>query len=630
MDAPGYGARYLELLADDCPSADLEALLDEALRDGAVDPEAVRRLHGLATRAAELRARGRRRENELSALFDTVSDLASLKDLDDVLDAIVRRARTLLACDVSYLSLNDDEAGETYMRITQGIHTEEFRNVRLGFGEGLGGLVAQTARPYATADYFNDDRFKHTRTIDSAVGGEELTAILGVPLLLGRTVIGVLYAANHDARPFPREDVDLLTSFAAHAAVALDNARRIEQTHAAVVELERTSALLRHNVENVQRAADAHDRLAGVVLQGGSLQDVATELQDVLQSPVHIVDSRGTTLAASEPDLVLGETELALVTQALEDNTAHVQDGVSIATVWAAGAPMAAVLLQTEVDDAGRRILERAASTAALLMVVQRRAAESQIRMRNDLLLDVVVGRAGTGPLTARASLLGSDLSRPHVVLVVDGADPQLVQDAGDLALSQDGLSAEVGERLVVVLPAEDAVQAGRSVVGRPMGPRGDGAERRGRVRTVGRSRPTVGAAGPVTGVDGLRTAYREAVRCLDALLALGRRGDVADAATLGFVGLLLGRGDPGEHVRQRLGAVLDYDAARGTSLVETLEAWLAEDRHLTRTGERLHVHPNTVTQRLDRVGHLLGEGWQEPQRLLELALALQLRRVLT
>lgn len=559
MDAPDYGARYLELLADDCPAADLEALLDEALGDDAVDPEAVRRLHGLATRAAELRARGRRRENELSALFDTVSDLAALKDLDDVLEAIVRRARTLLACDVSYLSLNDDEAGETYMRITQGIHSEEFRKVRLGFGEGLGGLVAQTARPYATADYFQDDRFNHTRTIDSAVGGEELTAILGVPLLLGRTVIGVLYAANHDARPFPREDVDLLTSFAAHAAVALDNARRIEQTHAAVVELERTSALLRHNVENVQRAADAHDRLAGVVLQGGSLQDVATELRDVLQSHVHIVDSRGTTLAVSEPDEVLGEAELALVSQALEDNTAHVQDGVSIATVWAAGAPMAAVLLRAEVDDTGRRILERAASTAALLMVVQRRAAESQIRLRNDLLLDIVVGRAGAGSLTARASLLGSDLSRPHVMLVIDGADPQLVQEVG-----------------------------------------------------------------------ALRSAYREAVRCLDALLALGRRGDVADASTLGFVGLLLGRGDPGEHVRRRLGPVIDYDQARGTSLVETLEAWLAEDRHLTRAGDRLHVHPNTVTQRLDRIGHLLGAGWQEPQRLLELGLALQLRRVLT
>jgi DNA-binding PucR family transcriptional regulator len=62
---------------------------------------------------------------------------------------------------------------------------------------------------------------------------------------------------------------------------------------------------------------------------------------------------------------------------------------------------------------------------------------------------------------------------------------------------------------------------------------------------------------------------------------------------------------------------------------VETLEAWLREDRHLARTGQRLHVHPNTVTQRLDRVGQLLGDGWQAPERLLEAGLALRLLRVL-
>lgn len=621
MDRTDYGERYLALLAEDRPAADFEALLARARGERDLAPEGVRRLHGLALRALRLRELGRRRESELSALFDTVSDLAALKDLDDVLEAIVRRARTLLACDVSYLSLNDDQAGETYMRVTQGIHSEEFRNVRLGFGEGLGGLVAQTARPYATADYFRDERFRHTGTIDSAVGSEELTAILGVPLLLGRTVIGVLYAANHEARPFSREDVDLLTSFAAHAAVALDNARRIEQTEAALAELEQTGALLRRNVESVQRAADAHDRLAHVVLQGGSLQDVATELQDVLEQHVHIIDSRGSALAASDPDRTPTEAELALVARALDDNKAHVEDGLSIAPVWAGGAPLAAVLLQGEVDDSGRRILERAASTAALLMVVQRSAAENQSRLRGDLLLDIVVGRAGAGSLAARASLLGTDLSLPHAVLVVDGADPQVVQLVGDLATARAGLSAQVGERLVVVVPDEDPLGVGRYVVQRASGGAGP--------RTVGRVRPTVGVAGPVTGVDGLRAAYVEAGRCLDALVALGRRGDVADAATLGFVGLLLGRGDPAEHVRARLGPVLDYDEVRGTSLVPTLEVWLDEDRHLGRTGERLHVHPNTVTQRLDRVGQLLGDGWQAPGRLVELALALQLRRVL-
>lgn len=168
MTEQDFAERFLALLADDRPLSDYEELRKEARAD---EQAAADRIHALALRARGLREQDRRREAELSAPFDTVADLAALKDLDDVLEAIVRRVRSLLGCDVSYLSLNDDELGATYMRVTQGIHTEEFRNVRLGFGEGLGGLVAQTARPYMTDDYFVDERFNHTRPIDSAVGG---------------------------------------------------------------------------------------------------------------------------------------------------------------------------------------------------------------------------------------------------------------------------------------------------------------------------------------------------------------------------------------------------------------------------------------------------------------------------
>lgn len=206
-------------------------------------------------------------------------------------------------------------------------------------------------------------------------------------------------------------------------------------------------------------------------------------------------------------------------------------------------------------------------------------------------------------------------------MLVIDGADPRLKQLVLDLATNSNGLSAEVGERLVLVLPGVAPLEAGRRLVRRA----GSGA---GRV-PVGRAIPTVGVAGPVSGVDGVRAAFQEASRCLDALLSLGRRGDVADAATLGFVGLLMGRHDPSEHVQVRLGPLLDYDRERGTDLVQTLGVWLAEDRHLARTGDRLHVHPNTVSQRLDRIGRLLGDDWLDPENLLEIGLALRLRSVL-
>ena len=46
------------------------------------------------------------------------------------------------------------------------------------------------------------------------------------------------------------------------------------------------------------------------------------------------------------------------------------------------------------------------------------------------------------------------------------------------------------------------------------------------------------------------------------------------------------------------------------------------------RTKDELHVHVNTVAQRLERVGRLLGEDWQIPARALEIQLALRLHRL--
>ncbi|MFD0536439.1 helix-turn-helix domain-containing protein [Actinomadura luteofluorescens] len=48
----------------------------------------------------------------------------------------------------------------------------------------------------------------------------------------------------------------------------------------------------------------------------------------------------------------------------------------------------------------------------------------------------------------------------------------------------------------------------------------------------------------------------------------------------------------------------------------------------MSRTAERLHIHVNTVSQRLDRIARLLGDDWQAPERALELQLALRLHRL--
>ena len=163
----------------------------------------------------------RRREAELAALVDTARDLASLADPGGVLDAIVRRARTLLGTDVAYLTLADPERGDTYMRATAGSVSTRFQTLRLPQGAGLGGLVAQARRPRWTADYPADSAYRHTEEIDAAVAEEGLVAICGTPLLVEGRFVGVLFAADRSTRPFPPNEVALLGSLAALAAVSI-------------------------------------------------------------------------------------------------------------------------------------------------------------------------------------------------------------------------------------------------------------------------------------------------------------------------------------------------------------------------------------------------------------------------
>jgi hypothetical protein len=616
----GSTSEYLELLLGDAAAIEYERPLVRARAAGADAAEIaeIERVKLLALQVREAFQARRRRESELSALFDTASDLARLRGVDSVLTAIVHRARQLLGTDTAYLTLNDDARGDTYMRVTDGCVSAWFSSLRLPMGAGLGGLVAQTAAPYATDSYFTDARFRHTEDINGGVGEEGLVAILGVPLLRGSQVIGVLYAADRTERTFERSEVALLGSLAAHAAIALDNARLLEETRAALEELSATSRELRAHSASVERAASAHDRFIDLVLHGGGVEEVAVAVTDVLGGRLTVLDhdGRATPIGgdAGPPDPA-GALSLARTTGRT------VRDG----DWWTAAVTVGNELLgglvlerAEELSDSDQRILERAALVTALLLLIRRSAGEAEHRVRGELLGELLTspGRDPDG-LRERARRLGADLDRPHAVVVArveDAALPRAAAAAGHLAAVRGGLAGVHEGRVVVCLPGLDPGPAAETVR----------TELRPAAGTV-----TAGGAGPATGPEALAAAAAEAARCLSTLVALGRTGQSASAAELGFFGLLVGDGrDVGGFVRATLGPVLDYDARRGTDLVATLRAWFDAGGSPARAAEALRVHVNTVTQRLDRVARLLGRDWSAPERALEVQLALRLHRL--
>jgi type II secretory pathway pseudopilin PulG len=627
----------LRLLAEDASAEEL----DEQARKLTADD----RDHGPAARELALRVRAeldahRRREVELSALVDTARDLASLPDPGGVLDAIVRRARTLLGADIAYLTLHDPDRGDTFMRATAGSVSARFQALRLPLGAGLGGLVAQTRSPYWTADYPADARYRHTREIDEAVDEEGLVAICGTPLLVGGDFVGVLFAAHRTRRPFARAEVALLGSLAALAAVSLVQSRRAAATAATLVALSSAH-------QSIAQAAAAHDRFVGVVLAGGGVDDIAAVLGELLDCWVVVLDADGSRLAAHgaappdatgtlrdgqgpghlSPDVDPLAGAAAVLSSAGTGRLAGA-DGTWAVAVTAAGQRLGTLVLGGcgGLDAGQGRTVERAAMVTAVLLGFRLRAAETDRRVRTDLLAELLTrvpgaadGAVSDRGLVERGRMLGLRLHTPHVLAVCrcTVARRRGVTLAAASLGEGRALVGEHGDDVVVLLPGRDATAASRELARRFGGASGPGG-------TV-----TVGAAGPVIPARGLARTYTDARRTADALVALGMAGDGGSARDLGFAGLVLGDGaDVDGYLQSVLGPLMDYDARRGSDLVGTLAAYFGAGSSPRRAATTLHVHVNTVGQRLERVAALLGDDWQSPESALEIQLALRLHRL--
>jgi sugar diacid utilization regulator len=254
------------------------------------------------------------------------------------------------------------------------------------------------------------------------------------------------------------------------------------------------------------------------------------------------------------------------------------------------------------------------------VLLFGRSVAEAEERVGGELLSDLLESRdVDEVRLRERARRQRAEVDGPTGVAValVDGvARHRAARVAARLAGELRGLAGEHDGRIVLVAPSEDPL-----LLAHQLHEREDAAG----------GRSTVGAAAASAGPAGIAPAYLEARRCLDTLLTLGRDGQVSDPAGLGLARLLLGQNGPDEldaFIETMVGPVVAYDARRGTELVATLEAWFASGSRPAETAKRLHVHPNTVSQRLDRIGILLGDDWRDPGRGLDVQLALRLCRL--
>lgn len=572
------------------------------------------------------------RERSLVAALESARDLVAMRDLEQVLAGIVARARQLVGAHLAFLASYDPARGHFYMRATDGAVTERLRRLTLERGYGMISLIAETRAPRQSSRYHQDDRFTHKPEVDAIFRDEGIDTLLGLPLPFGTEVVAILYVGDRYSRTYLGWEISMLSTLAAHAAVAMLNARAFEDARAALREAGEANARLATQAAGIRLAADAHDELTALVAKGGGPEDIARVLAPMLGGAVLVVDEGGRQLAAApaggdalaswagvrrwREQLHAAVRESRAIGRSLE--VALGPGSCRVAAVVGGSGVLGGIAIRTAapLDEFAIRIFERSALVTAIVLLSQERLEIAASRDRTAILRGLLSPRPDDLPgLSSRAARHGLDLGGPLALAAVE-VDGDRAGSVLRQLRATPGFEATLVDEvdgLLVLLRSASGAESLRDALARREGPLG---------RQV-----TGVVSDPVPRVAELPRVHESLRRCLELLRRLGRSSTIAAEAELRPYATAfahLGRDELAAFLDATIGRLLAADRRRGSALAGTLLAYLDREHNARRTATALGIHVNTLRQRFEQIDDLLGD-WRQGTRVLDVHLALRL-----
>jgi len=194
----------------------------------------------------------RRRVETMTALYETTHDLVMERDLAKLLHTIIERAAGLLNAAGGGLYLCEPELAQ--VRCVVSYNTpRDFTDTILKYGEGAAGRVAQTAEPLIINDYSVWEG--RANVYDQE---KPFSAVLSVPIKWQNEVLGVIHVLEFQKEHyFTEADLNLVTSFANQAAIALQNVRMYTTAQQELAERQTAEAALFESEQRFRSLSEA-------------------------------------------------------------------------------------------------------------------------------------------------------------------------------------------------------------------------------------------------------------------------------------------------------------------------------------------------------------------------------------
>ena len=559
---------------------------------------------------------------------------------DKVLQLVVKHARDLLQTDMAYIALVDDATKDLALTGSVGMRSDtEARQQRFSDGVGLIGTAYQQGRPMVVENYALHP-YPTTPLIQKVVAADEIAGIAVMPMSRDGRVMGVLVVANRRPTQFRADEIELLTALAAQASIAAENARLYQSQVTAQEQLRQMAVKLEDQVQQLERSMFLHQQLAAAALSGQGIREIASTLCGLVgrsvcvvrgMEPHHILWSHPDGRDEADPgEAALVKSVMARLTNGAMDgeppwrlsSPAPEQARLVGMPILAGGQVLGCLcIIETTalMQEVEVQALEHAVTVLALELSRQRAALETEVRLRGDLLDDLLRRRYATEEyITNRAAHLGISLSELRCVMVLQFAPGVEVPGVGMGALSPEARSRalRVATNLLEPITRLVAWRSGRLVALIPSGQRTDRIDAvirsvQERLRTGKPALYTVvGIGGTVADIGELERSYREAVVTVELARRIRAPEAIMEYSKLGFFRVLVDLPDQSRAVgmvREILGPVKAHDDQHDTDMLHSLRVYVEHDGQLKAASDRYHIHVNSLKYRLERIGKLLG-----------------------
>ena len=427
-----------------------------------------------------------------------------------------------------------------------------------------------------------------------------------------------------------------------------------------------TEVIINRQASLLERSRSIHRSLLGVVIRGGSWQDLADEVSRLLERRVVVLDSALEVLGASKDlPVSLADLKAHLERPELRESFLKMGEGQKLFRLGGEGLPgmfalpivashtrLGYVCAFTEAEDLPNNdvlVLENAATIAALQMAQDRVRFETEVRLKGDFVDDVVGGGSRDGDsLVRRGAFLGCDLSQGATVILLgvdefDGLVSRKDWGPGELDRRVEQFFTQCTRSVSSSEPLSLAsLKSGRVVVfvcGKTAHDAAALKKLAAALQDLGRKLAdlsiSVGIGGFTASAGQMARGYQEALVALKVARKLNGPGSTLHFEDVGTYRLLLDaweRDPDGIRVlyEDTIGPVDRYDEANGTQLTETLVVFFRNNESLTQTAADLFAHRHTIRYRLEKIADISGLSVFQTEHKERLGLGLKARSLLT